>query len=215
MRKQRINQAMMAGNRLARLSAVLLVALLAFGAVPAAHSSAAPAQASGPGQSRFATEPLQPLQSLVVQDRSHDTDNPDNQLYALYQILNTGSTAIPLSSLTMRYWFTDQAPTDPLVFACDWAQVNCSNITSKFVVLSTPVAKANTYLEIGFTAAAGSIAPGQNSGEIQTRIHHANYSNFDTSLAYSFISDPSFVYKDTQTVTLYLNGVLIWGTEPS
>jgi hypothetical protein len=53
-----------------------------------------------------------------------------------------------------------------------WAQVNCSNITSKFVVLSTPVAKANTYLEIGFTPAAGSIAPGQNSGEIQTRIHH-------------------------------------------
>jgi hypothetical protein len=191
----------------------LLVALLAFGAVPATHSSAAPSAGSGPG-SRF-TEPLVPLQPLIVQDRSHDTDNPDNQLYALYQILNTGATAIPLSSLTMRYWFTNQAPTDPLVFACDWAQVNCSNITSKFVVLSTPVANANTYLQIGFTAAAGSIAPGQNSGEVQTRIHHANYSNFDTSLIYSFISDPSFVYKNTQTVTLYLNGVLVWGTEPS
>ena len=70
-------------------------------------------------------------------------------------------------------------------------------------------------LQIGFTAAAGSIAPGQTSGEIQTRIHHANYSEFDTPLTYSFISDPSFVYKDTQTVTLYLNGVLVWGTEPS
>ena len=192
---------MSTANRLARLCAGLLMALLAFSAIPAAHSSAAPAAGSGPG--------------LIVQDRSHDTDNPDNQLYALFQILNTGSSAIPLSSLTMRYWFTDQTPTDPLVFACDWAQVNCSNITSKFVVLSTPVAKANTYLEIGFTAAAGSIAPGQNSGEIQTRIHHANYSNFDTSLCYSFISDPSFVYKNTQTVTLYLNGVLVWGTEPS
>jgi hypothetical protein len=152
---------------------------------------------------------------LVVQDRSHDNDNPDEQLYALFQILNNGTTAVPLSSLTMRYWLTDQAPADPLVFACDWAQVDCSNITSKFVVLSTPVAKANTYLQIGFTAAAGSIAPGQTSGEIQTRIHHANYSEFDTTLTYSFISDPSFVYKDTQTVTLYLNGVLVWGTEPS
>jgi cellulose 1,4-beta-cellobiosidase len=192
---------MMTVNRLARLSVGLLVALLAFSVVPAVQSSAAPAAGSGSG--------------LVVQDRSHDNDNPDNQLYALFQILNTGSSPVPLSSLTMRYWLTDQAPTDPLVFACDWAQVNCSNITSKFVVLSTPAAKANTYLQIGFTAAAGSIAPGQGSGEIQTRIHHANYSLFDTSLTYSFISDPSFVYKNTQTVTLYLNGVLIWGVEPS
>ena len=200
MTKQQSNAVMRTVNRLARISAGLLVALLAFSVVPAVQSNAAPA-ASGPG--------------LVVQDRSHDNDNPDQQLYALFQILNNGTTAVPLSSLTMRYWLTDQAPSDPLVFACDWAQVNCSNITSKFVVLSTPVAKANTYLQIGFTAAAGSIAPGQTSGEIQTRIHHAAYSEFDTSLTYSFIGDPSFVYKDTQTVTLYLNGVLVWGTEPS
>jgi mannan endo-1,4-beta-mannosidase len=93
--------------------------------------------------------------------------------------------------------------------------VSCGNITSKFVVLPTPVTKANTYLEIGFNAAAGSLAPGQSSGEIQTRIHHANYSNFNTTETYSFIGDPSFVYKDTQTVTLYLNGSLIWGVEPS
>jgi hypothetical protein len=192
---------MMTVKRLARLWAGLLMATLAFSAVPAVQSSAAPAAGSGPG--------------LIVQDRSHDNDNPDQQLYALFQILNTGTTAVPLSSLTMRYWLTDQAPSDPLVFACDWAQADCGNVTSKFVVLATPVAKANTYLQIGFTAAAGSIAPGQNSGEIQTRIHHASYSDFDTSLTYSFISDPSFVYKNTQTVTLYLNGVLVWGVEPS
>ena len=58
---------------------------------------------------------------------------------------------------------------------------NRSNIMSKLVTLTTPVAKANTYLELGFTAAAGSIAPGSNSGEIQTRIHHVNYSNFQTA----------------------------------
>src|SRR5215469_5491254 len=188
--------------RLARLSAAVVVTLLAFSVFPAVQSTAAHAAGSSSG--------------LVVQDRSHDNDNPDEQLYALFQILNQGTTAVPLSSLTFRYWFTNDAPSDPLVFACDWAQVNCSNITWKFVTLSTPIAgKANTYLQIGFTAAAGSLAAGQGSGEIQTRIHHANWSNFDTSQTYSFISDPSFVYKNTQTVTLYLNGVLVWGTEPS
>ena len=177
----------------------LLVILSAFGAAPAAHSAVAPAAQSV---------------SAKVQDRSHDNDNPDNQLYAHFQIINTGTTSVPLSSLTMRYWFTNEAPADPVAFACDYALVTCGNITATFVTLSSPVTGANTYLQIGFTAGAGSIAPGQSSGEIQTRIHHVNWSNFITTDSYSFISDPSFVYKDTQTVTLYLNGVLIWGTEP-
>jgi hypothetical protein len=192
---------MTAVKRLARLSIGLLAALLVFGIVPAAQSSVVPAAQSGVG--------------LKVQDRSHDNDNPDNQLYAHFQIINTGTTSVSLSSLTMRYWFTNEAPTDPLVFACDYALVTCGDITSNFVALPSPVTKANTYLQIGFTAAAGSIAPGQSSGEIQTRIHHVNWSNFITTDSYSFISDPSFVYKDTQTVTLYLNGALVWGTEPA
>lgn len=178
----------------------LLVVLFALGSVPTAQASILPAAVGDSG--------------LKVQDRSHDNDNPDNQLYALYQIINNGTTSVPLSSLTMRYWLTDEEPTNPLEFDCDFAQVDCHNITSKFVVLPTPRAKANTYLEIGFTAAAGSVAPGQSSGEIQTRIHHLDFSNFNTTDSYSFISDPSFVYQDTQTVTLYLNGVLVWGVEP-
>jgi endoglucanase len=152
---------------------------------------------------------------VKVQDRSHDNDNPDNTLYSLYQVVNTSASTVPLSSLTMRYWFTNESPSDPLEFDCDWAQVNCSNITGRFVVLSPAKSKANTYLEISFRAGVGSVAAGQNSGEIQTRVHHVNWSSFNTTETYSFISDPSFVYEDTQTVTLYQNGVLIWGVEPT
>jgi len=152
---------------------------------------------------------------VKIQDRSHDNDNPDNTLYALYRVVNTSASAVPLSSLTMRYWFTNESPSDPLEFNCDWAQLNCSNVTGKFVVLSPATSKANTYLEISFGAGAGSVAAGQNSGEIQTRLHHVNWSNFNTTETYSFISDPSFVYADTQTVTLYQNGALIWGVEPT
>ncbi|HKT03575.1 MAG TPA: cellulose binding domain-containing protein [Rugosimonospora sp.] len=175
------------------------MALFAFGSVPAAQAGVLPAAQSG----------------LKVQDRSHDNDNPDNTLYALYQVLNTGTGAVPLTSLTMRYWFTNETPADPLVFECDWAQVSCSNITARFVVLPAPVSQANTYVEISFKAGAGSLAPGQGTGEIQTRVHHVNWSNFNTTETYSFISDPSFVYKDTQTVTLYQDGALIWGVEPA
>jgi len=192
----------MAVKKLARLGTGLLLVLLVLGVSSAAQGSV------GPNATPSAT-------SLKVQDRSHDNDNPDNQLYALYQIINTGTTTVPMSELTMRYWFSNTNPADPPVFNCDWAAVNCSNITSTIVTLSPARTLADHYLQLGFTAAAGSLAPGQSSGEIQTRIHDLNYSNFDTTSSYSFISDESFVYKDTQTVTLYLNGVLIWGTEPS
>src|SRR5882757_7900024 len=96
------------------ISTSMLAALLAFGVVPAARGGVVPAAQSGSG--------------LKVQDRSHHTDNPDNQLYAHYQIINTGTTPVPLRSLKMRYWFTNEAPRDPLVFACDYAQVDCGNI---------------------------------------------------------------------------------------
>jgi hypothetical protein len=190
---------MTAARKLSWLGTGLLVALFVFGSMPAAQSSVVPAAQSG----------------LKVQDRSHDNENPDNTLYALYQVLNTNTTAVPLSSVTMRYWFTNETPADPLVFECDWAQVSCSNITARFVVLPSPVSQANTYLEISFKAGAGSLAPGQNTGEIQTRIHHVRWSLFNTTESYSFIADESFVYKDTQTVTLYQDGALAWGVEPT
>lgn len=191
------NKTMAAARKLARLGTGLAVAaLLVFGTAPAALSAAP----SG----------------LKVQDRSHDNENPDNTLYAHFLIVNSGTSAVPLSTLTMRYWFTNETPADPLVFECDWAQVSCSNITARFVVLTSPVpSKANRYLELTFKAGAGSVAAGRNSGEIQIRIHHVNWSLFNTTESYSFISDESFVYKDTQTVTLYGDGALAWGIEPT
>ena len=160
------------------------------------------------------TASAQSVSNLSLLDRSHDNDEVDNQLYFQAEVANGGTVAAPLSSITVRYWFTNETPSDPLRFECDYAQVSCANITAKFVTLTTPVGKANTYLEIGFTAAAGAVAPAANSGEIQTRIHHVAYSNFLTTESYSFISDPSFVYKPSQTVTVYINGVLVWGQEP-
>jgi hypothetical protein len=156
----------------------------------------------------------QSVSNLSLLDRSHDNDNPDNQLYFHLQVVNGGSVAAPLSAITVRYWFTNETPSDPLMFECDYAQVSCANVTSKLVALTTPLPKANMYLEIGFTAAAGSIAPNGSTGEIQTRIHHAAYSNFNTTESYSFIADPSFVYKPSTTITAYINGVLVWGQEP-
>jgi endo-1,4-beta-xylanase len=152
--------------------------------------------------------------NLEALDRSHDNDNPDNQLYYHLQVENNGTAAVSLNQVTVRYWFTDNGDKTPLEFDCDYAQLTCANITHKFVTLATPVTGANMYLELGFTAAAGMLQPGTSTGEIQTRTHHTNFSNFNTTASYSFISDPSFVYKPSATITVYVNGTLVWGVEP-
>lgn len=192
----------------------LLVAAFAFATVPVAQAATSIPSGAAAGSSSV---------SLQVLDRSHDNDDIDDTLYALYEIANQGTTAVPLSELTMRYYFINApAPTPGMagvtsaspVFFCDWAQVDCSNVTQTFVTLPSGVTGADTYSQIGFTAGAGSIPAGGNTGEIETRIEHNNWTWFQSGDSYSFISDPSFVYEATTTVTLYLNGQLIWGTPP-
>jgi hypothetical protein len=68
-------------------------------------------------------------------------------------------------------------------------------------------------LEVQFNAGAGMLAAGGASGDIQTRIHKTDWSNFNEANDYSFNSLQT-AYADWNKVTLYRNGVLVWGTEP-
>jgi len=103
------------------------------------------------------------------------------------------------------------------------------NVQGTFKTLTattTPAATptADTYLEIAFTAAAGSIPAGGNSGDIQLAIHDANYgpSRFNEANDYSYNpADPATKCSannmpscPTSTITLYKSGVKAWGTEP-
>jgi cellulose 1,4-beta-cellobiosidase len=57
------------------------------------------------------------------------------------------------------------------------------------------------------------LAPGASTGEIQTRIHKSDWSNYDESDDYSY--DPlKTAYTEWSKVTLYQDGGLIWGIEP-
>ena len=90
---------------------------------------------------------------------------------------------------------------------------SCSNVRGLFVQLNPARTGAAFYLEVGFTAAAGSIATGSQSGEIQTRISKTDWSNYTETGDYSF--DPTKTsFADWTRVTLYRNGVLMWGVEP-
>ncbi len=129
-----------------------------------------------------------------------------------FEIVNTTSASVSLSNLTIRYWYTADG-TQAQQFACDYALADCGNVTASFVSLTSPTSTADTYLQVGFTSGAGSIAANGNSGEIQTRFNKSDWSNYNQANDYSWNQNQTS-YAAWSQVTLYLNGQLVWGTEP-
>ena len=149
--------------------------------------------------------------NLRLQYRAADTNATDNQMKPHLNIVNAGTTAVPMSELTIRYWYTNDG-NQPQVYNCDHASRGCSNISASFVSIPA-VTGANTYLQLSFSAGAGSLAPGQQSGEIQTPAQ-PELEQYNEANDYSF--DPTkTAFADWTRVTLYRNGTLVWGTEPT
>lgn len=153
-----------------------------------------------------------PAGSLVLQYRAAETNPSDNQIKPHFNIKNNGNAPVKLSDLTIRYWYTVDVE-KPLAFYCDYARIGCSNVTGKHVKMSTGKTGADHYLEVTFSSSAGNIPAGGDSGEIHTRNHKTDWSNFNESDDYSYDSTKTS-FTNWDKVALYQNGQLVWGTEP-
>lgn len=141
-----------------------------------------------------------PVGNLAVQYRAGDTNVNDSQIKPYFNIKNNGTTAVNLSDLKLRYYFSKEGSADMTAWV-DWAQVGQSNVTTTF----TP-----NYVEVGFTAGAGALQPGAQTGDIQLRMAKNDWSPLDESNDYSFDATKTS-YADWNKVTLYKGGTLVWG----
>ncbi|MBO0932009.1 chitobiase/beta-hexosaminidase C-terminal domain-containing protein [Fibrella aquatilis] len=145
-----------------------------------------------------------------------DGDNgqtTNNTLRPNLQLTNTGNTAVPLAQLTVRYWFTAENYTPPITIWIDWAQIGSNRVKTKYVYLDEPRNGANGYVEYSFDASAGDLTAGSNTGPIQSRIARQNWANFNETDDYSFAANGA--YTANRRITVYRNGELIWGSEPT
>ncbi len=149
--------------------------------------------------------------AFKLQYRTGDTVAIDSSVKPGFRILNQSSVAAPLSELTIRYYFTRDT-NQALVFNCDYASFDCANVTGAFTTVS--MAGADTYMEVGFTPAAGSVPANGSTFGIATRFNKADWSAFNENNDYSYDVTKT-TYADWTKVTLYHNGVLVWGVEPA
>ncbi|MFJ9431540.1 cellulose binding domain-containing protein [Streptomyces sp. NPDC101490] len=150
---------------------------------------------------------------LTVQYRTGVTSATAGQTAPWLTVRNTGSAPVRLADVKLRYYFSADTPGTAYRFACDWAVRGCANVTGTFGTLAPGTPTADRYLEVGFTAAAGSLAPGATSGDLQLRFHRADWSQLRQSDDHSFGPDRTS-YADWTKVTAHLAGGLVWGTAP-
>ncbi|MFJ8991019.1 glycoside hydrolase family 6 protein [Streptomyces sp. NPDC102279] len=147
---------------------------------------------------------------LKAQYKNNDSSTGDNGIRPGLKLVNSGSGAVDLSKVTIRYWFTGESSSAGYQTFCDWAQLGCSTVKSSVGTVSPSRTGADHYLEVGFTS--GSLAAGADSGDLQLRLAKSDWSNFDESNDYSRGANSS--YADAAKVTVYVAGTLVWGTEP-
>ncbi|MFJ8884129.1 endo-1,4-beta-xylanase [Streptomyces sp. NPDC102402] len=148
--------------------------------------------------------------ALKVLYRNSDSSAGDNQIKPGLQLVNTGTTAISLPAVTVRYWFSGERGAPAYSTWCDWSPLGCATVTHRVVAASTPKAGADHHLDVGFTG--GTLAPGASTGEIQLRLNKTDWSDFDESDDYSRTGGSS--YADAPRIAVYMGGELVRGIEP-
>lgn len=157
-----------------------------------------------------------------------------DHLNYIVKVENATGVPLPLSSLKVRYYFTNElAP--PTAIDIFYTDTCCSNRISAFNgdVLRTLEAmpakpNANAYLQIAFAAAVGSLASG-DAVQVELGFHDPGYArNLTQTNDYSYRATSTGTQAQwndcpgpqcdakftTCAITVHRDDVLVWGTPP-
>jgi hypothetical protein len=159
------------------------------------------------GPTAVVTEPPTPgptdvPSTLKVQYKCGEPNTTVQQIRPYINIVNTGSSSIPLSDLTVRYWYTKDGSAAE-EFHVDYAGMGSAALSGSF---------GSNYCEIGFSSNAGTLQNSAQTGEIQLRINKTDWSSYNQADDWSFDATKTS-FADWDRITLYRSGTLVWGYE--
>ncbi|MGY3792864.1 PKD domain-containing protein [Aquimarina sp. 433] len=146
-----------------------------------------------------------PDTDFSVEYRDNSSGVATVELKPVFQIVNESNQSVSLDDFKIRYWFTPEHDI-PMNFNIDYSQPIGVNGTFG-------IQDSEHYLEVGFSASSGNINANGKSGQIQTRLHHAGFQTHNQSNDFSYDGSKTSL-KPHVLVTLYYQGVLVWGLEP-
>lgn len=152
---------------------------------------------------------------ISVLYKCSDTGASASGIRFSFQVRNDDTVAVPLANVKIKYWYVrDDGKWQG--FNCYYAVVGSGNVFGNLVriPLSEAFPTADFYVEAGFAAGAGSLSPGANSGEVQVTLTKYDGSNYNQTNDYSFDSGMTD-YGQNPRVSGYVNGLLVFGTEPT
>ncbi|MEB2774674.1 LamG-like jellyroll fold domain-containing protein [Algoriphagus sp. D3-2-R+10] len=149
--------------------------------------------------------------NLKVYSQNKNANTGTSTIHSTLEVRNVGNIPVEYGDLLIRYWFTKDSEAE-LNYWIDYARLGISNISGSFAKLDPSLDGVNTYFEMSIDPAMGLLHPLSTSGEIQFRIAKSDWSHFDESDDHSY--KPKAPLAENDHITVYYQGVLIYGTEP-
>ena len=149
---------------------------------------------------------------LLVDYKDGDKGKPESKKIRPHIILqNEAENSVDLSRATLRYWFTAE-DYSPMVFKAEQTGIiDKKKLFGDFIAVEPVLEGADYYLELSF--GEGSEIPAlESSGEMRMKIEKSNPSPFNERDDYSYA--PISAFQQTDKITVYWDGELIWGEEP-
>jgi hypothetical protein len=161
-----------------------------------------------------------PLNGVSLLYKCTDSNPSDSQIGPSYRIVNTGAATVTLVDFKIRYFLSDEGKAK-LLSDFVYAEVNGgagyrdirNDAPVTISAATTAAAGADTIVEIGFAAGAGTLTTGQTM-TVNFVVHTEGYaSNLDESNDFSHDATKTD-FGNNAKVALYHKGQLVAGTEP-
>lgn len=160
---------------------------------------------------------------ISLEATNYGTTNGFQEFNTLFKLRNNefNGNPINLSDLSVRYYYSADydAEDEVMITSADnWATVTPQTLRSETLVRTVDngdLDSADRYVEVTFTDNAGVLVDSLQV-DLKIKKNSSNWEAFDVENDYSYTWElRTYHFIEWDKMTVYQNGVLIWGTEPN